>query len=1394
MNEAPASEQPASQDTPADANPAADRPRDRLRRPLHGSMFWLAQWLPGVALALLLTGPLALWLWAGTAGSLAQALGWASRWTQDPARGLGTLQVQGVRGSLRSGGHIERLHWRRDGLDVQIEQLAITPGEGFWSGALLGQGLHLQALSASRLQVDDQRPPSTTPTEPLQSLTLPVPLSLSWSIGELQLSGRQSLQASELRGQYSYDTSASGSQAPALPHGAGEAHRLELGSLRLAQGIYRLQAALGAQAPMPLALRMEGEVRTAVPGGRGTVTLQATAQASGTLAGQGATLDVEMRAQTVSASARAGVAPALSVQARVMPWATQPVRTVRAQASDLDLAAFWPGAPQTLLSGHLEAAPEGADWRAHVDMANARPGPWDQHRLPLDRLQGVIEQTGALWRVRELLARIGPGRLQGQGEIEQIPGRSARWQGELQVAQLDPARLWSGLTPLALDASLSAQSTRTLVTGTSGAEAVALRASVQPSQARGAGGAHRPLLRQALLQGQWQPTPQGAGILSVDTLTLDALDLRLDARGQLDIVQRQWSGPLTLQAPGLQAEMQGRFGPVSGDGQMQLRIVEAGRLLAWLRSLSSVPVLGPQADAALRPMQGWNVDGSASLRASWQGGLAAIGWIPPAGSPGPQPLSLDLALTAPQWQARQDDGTSVPWSVSDLTLQASGPLDRLALQLQAQASHAPWGLQLETRGTLVSDAPRPGAGGTLALQTLNLRLDDAREAAGASAWTLTTQAPLALSWQHESDRLSLDGATGRVALRPVWRTAGRNEAPGNPLQLEWSRLRWQAGALESQGRLRGLPLSWVDTLASLGNASASPMRQAGLGGDLVFDGDWDLALPADPAQALRMTARLQRSAGDLTVQTDQLLGSSAPAGAGSPSASTGTSTAVANTVNAGVQEARLQLSAQGRDVQASLRWRTERLGQASADLQTQLGSGQGPADSGLLARWWPESAPVSGTLRAELPQVGVWSALAPPGWRIRGTLLAQASVTGSRGNPQWSGSLQADELALISRVNGFSLTRGQLRATLAGERIRIERLSLQGPRGAETGGTLEASGSAEWRPVGPGGQRQPFIELQAKADKLRVSTRADRRLTISGEVNAQLAGERLQVRGRIKADEALFILPDELAPTLGSDVVMRGGRHEPLDPNARQVVPDVLVELDLGDRFEVRGRGLQARLGGQLSLRSTSSVPTPRVFGEVRTESGSYRAYGQQLSIETGVLRFAGPYDDPTLNIVAIRPQGSSDQRVGVQITGSAQSPRVRLFADPDMSDSEKLAWLVLGRPATGAGAEAAVLQQAALALLSGGGEGRGVNLAQAIGLDELVLRGQSTNSDGSTNAAALTVGKRLSDELYVSYERTLAGTMGTVAVLYDLSRRFTLRARAGEENAIDLIFTLKYD
>ena len=230
----------------------------------------------------------------------------------------------------------------------------------------------------------------------------------------------------------------------------------------------------------------------------------------------------------------------------------------------------------------------------------------------------------------------------------------------------------------------------------------------------------------------------------------------------------------------------------------------------------------------------------------------------------------------------------------------------------------------------------------------------------------------------------------------------------------------------------------------------------------------------------------------------------------------------------------------------------------------------------------------------------------------------------------------------------------------------------------------------------------------------------------------------------------------------------------------------------------MRGSGLSTLLEGSVELRNAGRSLAPRLSGTLRTAQGTYKAYGQQLDIEEGVLRFTGPYDNPSLDILAIRP--NLTQRVGVQISGTAQFPVVRLYADPDLPDSEKLAWLVLGRSGANGGAESAMLQQAALALL-GNKAGATGGIADVFGLDEISLRSGSdgdalpTSGTGTgATGATVTLGKRISRDFYVAYERSLAGTVGTLSIFYDLSRRFTLRGQTGEQSAVDLIFTLRYD
>jgi translocation and assembly module TamB len=284
-----------------------------------------------------------------------------------------------------------------------------------------------------------------------------------------------------------------------------------------------------------------------------------------------------------------------------------------------------------------------------------------------------------------------------------------------------------------------------------------------------------------------------------------------------------------------------------------------------------------------------------------------------------------------------------------------------------------------------------------------------------------------------------------------------------------------------------------------------------------------------------------------------------------------------------------------------------------------------------------------------------------------------------------------------------------------------------------------------------------------------------------------------QVDGKLTVDRARIQVPDETPPRLGDDVVVHGApgvaeteaerRQRPAPPQGKRKLA-VHVTIDLGPDFRVAGRGVDTRLAGSVQVEG-ASAGLPQLVGVIHAVGGTYRAYGENLAIERGELRFTGAADNPALDILAIRP--NLTPKVGVQVTGRAQSPHVELYSDAGLSDVETLSYLVLGRSSAGGGTETALLQRAATAFLAGR-RGNGKGLAGSLGLDDITVRSDSVAGP------VVRVGKRFAQNFYAAYERSLSGAMGTLFIFYDVSRRVTLRAEAGERAGLDVIFTLSFD
>lgn len=166
-----------------------------------------------------------------------------------------------------------------------------------------------------------------------------------------------------------------------------------------------------------------------------------------------------------------------------------------------------------------------------------------------------------------------------------------------------------------------------------------------------------------------------------------------------------------------------------------------------------------------------------------------------------------------------------------------------------------------------------------------------------------------------------------------------------------------------------------------------------------------------------------------------------------------------------------------------------------------------------------------------------------------------------------------------------------------------------------------------------------------------------------------------------------------------------------------------------------------------------------------------------------------------------------------VVVTGTAQRPVVRLVSVPNVPDTEKLSWLVQRRGLDeGSGADSALLLTAAGTILGGQGGGGLRRLQDAFGIDEFGISGGSLDggainqptsrvasaggfdSSGRTASGQIvSVGKRLSSNLLLSYEQSLGSTESIIKLTLSLSQRLSLVGRTGTTSAVDIFYGFSF-
>ncbi|QEI08328.1 hypothetical protein FXN63_22680 [Pigmentiphaga aceris] len=1360
--------------------------------------------MAGVLLVLLLTivGGLA-WLLASTNGAR-----FALNTGLEQSGGTGV--VDGVQGTLLDGLTIEHFQFANPTIDLSADKLRVTVN---WT-ALRNRRVQVIELAAQRLSVNTISGPDDTPSSGFPaSIGLPIEVDLErMQLGTLDIS------------QNGKPLPVSISELDASVVARLDGYRLTLNRIKVlgpdADATLRGTVNLGASQPFDIQSELDSQVR------QGERRFNVHAGATGSLDDLQLNLRGEGSGVSVEGLVRAGLLDG-----------GFPLRAARLNLRGVDPAAWVPGAPRASLEigsdlSVVTTDPSGQPrLQGPLWVHNGAAAAYDTGAIPVTDVRAILALPLATLDAAQLSDIViqlpGAGSVKGNVDWRRQGTPDApvdRVVGKLTLADVNAALLYTAAvptklsgpisfdanqtrqiveadlreqgnkTPLALrlsaklenevvdisQAILSAGDAKATASGRlelAGTRKFAAKLALQNfDPARWVPGWSMPpanLTAQADVDGALSPAIQGSARVTVDpasrwnrrplsgkistrftetTLsnllaTLDIADNRLAVEGSVGGDKDRLG--FDLQLPTLEALWPGLGGKMAAKGQV------VGNL--------NTPVIDTTLDGSRLKLPGGvvldRIEGKASLGKTGQ--RVAIAQSPVSADVRIEGLSVTSAPQA---------------SVSKAALVVSGTLAKHEGSVDAEIVPAPPQTERATIRTSFN-----GGWGTGVRGQPNAALTGWR---GTVATLDVKRKPVAVALTRPVSIIYLPDARSPAWQWEVGATGIRLSLPEtDPSVIEHAGSRGGAGRWETKGRINGL--AWSPELMTAwfgdGGVRKKEVPNAPLADRrILVDGEWDLRF----ADALAGTARLGRRSGDVWIPGD-------------PPVPLGLTALLADvraepTRTPGHSRLTVELDLAG-----------ERIG-------TVKGRGEAELIASVGSLSLDESKPAQADLSLNVKDLAWLSLFTGDTLEVGGRVAGDVRIRRDAGVWGARGTVKGEGLRVVRIDDGVRLLDGTLQARLVDDRIVIDSLRFPSvmratPRDdrilAWMNGAEAKSGevviTGEWLLTGANGK------AKVVAKHFPAVQRADRFIAISGEINVEAAPRRLRIVGETTVDAGWVFLGTSSPATLDSDVVIRRTTGEaPARGNSTGVSIDVSV--DLGNRFYLRGMGIDTALAGKLRILGEGS--NLRANGSVRTIGGQYAAYGQSLSVRRGVITFQGPLDDPLLDIMALRV-GPLVQ-AGVQVGGSARHPRITLVSEPSVSDVEKLSWLLLGRgPDDAGGADAGLLLSAATALL---GDKDGVPLARQLGVDELGIRsgnvgssrgllpertvaGDSTSSTSDLATEFFIVGKRISDNVYASYEQALAGREGVIRLSYQISRRLQLVGRGGTINGVDLMYTVLF-
>ncbi|CRM75754.1 Autotransporter assembly factor TamB [Pseudomonas sp. 37 R 15] len=417
----------------------------------------------------------------------------------------------------------------------------------------------------------------------------------------------------------------------------------------------------------------------------------------------------------------------------------------------------------------------------------------------------------------------------------------------------------------------------------------------------------------------------------------------------------------------------------------------------------------------------------------------------------------------------------------------------------------------------------------------------------------------------------------------------------------------------------------------------------------------------------------------------------------------------------------------------------------------------------------PASKPITGNFSLTGLDLAVARPFVPMVEKLNGKLNGNGRISGGLLAPLVNGNVNLVDGEVSGPELPISLEGLNLQAQIAGESVQLNGGWHSGKAGQ---GSLK--GQIDWG-------RALVVDLSLKGSQLPVTVEPYAKLEVAPDLKISLKDDKLAIAGKVHIPRG-DITVRELPPStvkVSDDTVIVGSQTEEGKPPMAMAMD---IDVEVGeDQLNFAGFGLTAKVQGHVHIGDNMDTR-----GELWLNDGRYRAYGQRLNVRRARLLFAGPLDQPFLDIEAVRVVVESSRTVtaGIRLSGSAEQPTTQIFSEPAMAQEDALSYLVLGRSRTNNGEDNNMLAEAALGLGLMGSAGVTSDIANKLGIQDFDL-----DTQGTGNSTAVVASGKINDKLSLRYGVGVFEPANTIALRYLLSKKVYLEVATGVASSLDIFY-----